>query len=57
MRREDKRENRSKSREKGKEVFEKCIACRCKKCIKRREKEDEVSVNLCEGFEVNEEFS
>ena len=34
----DRRDSRSKSRDRSQEVFERCIACRCKRCIKMREK-------------------
>ena len=42
---------RSKSRERSNEGSEeklKCIACRCKSCKKRKEKLEEIKVNLCE---------
>ena len=56
-RRDDGRnDGRNGSRDRSKEVFKKCIACRCENCLKLRKNAEELRVNLCEGYEMNEEI-
>ena len=49
-------DRRNGSRDRSKEVFKKCIACRCENCLKLRKKAEELKVNLCEGYEIGEEI-
>ena len=56
-RKDDRRDDkRSVSRDKSKEVYKRCIACRCETCLKIRENAKELKVNLYDGYDVNEEF-
>ena len=48
-------EKRSGSKEDEKE-FKNCIACKCNECIKRRKSAKELNVQLCDGYELNEEI-
>ena len=53
FRREDKI---SASREDGKREYKNCIGCKCESCVKMRKNAQEMNVNLCEGYAMNEEF-
>ena len=48
-------EKRSGSKDNKKE-FKNCIACKCNECIKMRKSAKELNVQLCEGYELNEEI-
>ena len=51
-----KEEKRSVSREDSKRDYKNCIGCKCESCVKMRKNAQELSVNLCEGYAMNEEF-
>ena len=48
-------ENRSGSKEDKKE-YKNCIACKCNECVKIRKSAKELNVQLCDGYELNEEI-
>ena len=37
-------------------MYKNCIACKCENCVRFRKKAEEMKVNLCEGYAMNEEF-
>merc|ERR1711942_444346 len=49
-------DRRSKSRENNKEEYKSCIGCKCEACVKMRKNVQEITVNLCEGYAMNEEL-
>ena len=48
-------EKRSGSKDNKKE-FKNCIACKCNECIKMRKSANELNVQLCDGYDLNEEI-
>ena len=47
-------ENRSGSKE-DKREYKNCIACKCNECVKIRKRAKKLNVQLCDGYELNEE--
>ena len=48
-------EKRSGSKEDKKE-YKNCIGCKCEDCVKMRKSAKELNVQLCDGYELNEEI-
>ena len=48
-------EKRSGSKDEKKE-YKNCIGCKCEDCKKMRQSAKEMNVQLCDGFELNEEI-
>ena len=48
-------EKRSGSKE-DKREYKNCIGCKCEDCVKMRKSAKELNVQLCDGFELDEEI-
>ena len=48
-------EKRSGSKDEKKE-YKNCIGCKCEDCVKMRKSAKELNVQLCDGFELDEEI-
>ena len=48
-------EKRSGSKD-NKREYKSCIGCKCDDCVKMRKSAKELNVQLCDGYELNEEI-
>ena len=47
---------RSESKEDSNREYKNCIGCKCESCVKMRKNAKEMNVQLCEGYDMNEEI-